>query len=416
MEENKVQEEVKHCACCDRELPRSKFYKSSRRKDGLQPYCKDCMKEKTGKAYDKKASKNGQKKTSRKGEVGFEDKPIIEIEKEQQEFLDASVINKKTPLIYRGTTNKGDRFYFRTDAGESGSEVALYASATNVIKAGYADEHGILEKWKVEQRLAGRDPDVISMERADVGTCMHYLNSLYLMGKEFKLSTSCISDELRKAANKLRLKFGVERVISSNAEELLTSLISFAKFCQDYEVRPIFIEKMLCSDKHGFASAIDIYCWMTIEVMGYFGEVYKTNSGENKAGDPKKTKGKARIKAIVDMKSSRSGSFYPEHKLQLGSYRVLMSENFPEEQVDRVYNWSPKAWSKTSQYHLKDQTDDSDEFKRLLSSVLIQGVLKFKEKSLNVTQYNGSLSINKENDFDSIMNTSSVVELLDARK
>ena len=35
---------TKYCAKCDKTLPHSAFYKNKRRKDGLQTYCKPCMK------------------------------------------------------------------------------------------------------------------------------------------------------------------------------------------------------------------------------------------------------------------------------------------------------------------------------------------------------------------------------------
>lgn len=38
--------ETKKCACCGQELPTTEFYVSNKHKDGLQSYCKICIKAK----------------------------------------------------------------------------------------------------------------------------------------------------------------------------------------------------------------------------------------------------------------------------------------------------------------------------------------------------------------------------------
>ena len=44
--------ETKKCACCGFELPTTEFYVSNHNKDGLQSYCKSCVREKN-KQYSK---------------------------------------------------------------------------------------------------------------------------------------------------------------------------------------------------------------------------------------------------------------------------------------------------------------------------------------------------------------------------
>lgn len=43
--------ETKKCACCGQELPTTEFHVSNRHKDGLQSYCKSCIKEKNKQYY-----------------------------------------------------------------------------------------------------------------------------------------------------------------------------------------------------------------------------------------------------------------------------------------------------------------------------------------------------------------------------
>lgn len=50
--------ETKKCACCGQELSTTEFYASQRNKDGLQSYCKSCIKEKN-KQYSNKSIGGG---------------------------------------------------------------------------------------------------------------------------------------------------------------------------------------------------------------------------------------------------------------------------------------------------------------------------------------------------------------------
>ena len=47
-------EDTKICPKCGRELPRSEFSMKTNSKDGLQSYCKDCIREASRKSYEKR--------------------------------------------------------------------------------------------------------------------------------------------------------------------------------------------------------------------------------------------------------------------------------------------------------------------------------------------------------------------------
>ena len=95
-----------------------------------------------------------------------------------------------------------------------------------------------------------------------------------------------------------------------------------------------------------------------------------TRQDEQKArekadGDEKKLakieeKFSSRIDAIVDFKSGKK-AFYDEYVLQLALYKEMWNENFPDKTITRIFNVSPKDWTKTAKkapsYNFEEQTD-----------------------------------------------------------
>lgn len=318
-----------------------------------------------------------------------------ELDEEQESYLNKNYEDQLAcGIIRRATLPGGRRVYFTIDY--NAKDVTLYSPVTSAIDNGFAGKDKGLEIWKLQQRLAGRDPDAIAAYRADFGTLMHYLYGKIIEGDVIPLKRNEFVDYVKDQSRKLRInQDNLARIMKEDVDEMIEDILSFTKFMADYHVEPIFSEKMVCSNEYGIASSIDFCCVMDKEEMGYFGEVYKTNSGEHKKGDQKLSKGIRRIIAVIDFKSNRSGSFYEEHKLQLGAYRLLMEENFPELEVEEYYNFSPKAWSKTSQYNLKRQTIDDEEYLDFVKIVLAQGVYQFRKSDFTLSYIGGCAAFGK---------------------
>lgn len=333
------------------------------------------------------------------------------------------------PLIRRITVN-GDRYYYEVKDGK----VSVYSSATTLIEDGYVDRSKALTDWVTEQRLLGKDPSFESKKSADLGTMMHYLYGLYLKGQQIHLRPSYIRDLIR--TSDLRIDEYMMNLLLSDEKTvniLIEDMLCLAKFVKDYNVKPLAIEKVLRIEnllrkvspelyesikeslqedgsdvELGVASPLDFLCEMefTEKVKGFHGEVYKTKSGEHNAGDPKETVKEVtrKVIAIVDFKSGgfkRSGNFYPEHGFQLELYRLMVEENFSEvftrEELDgiKLYNFMPKAISKTSAYYLKDQTGNP-EVRRKAKVVFAQGIINHAKKSRKVRYFTGMLDYKAE--------------------
>ena len=333
------------------------------------------------------------------------------------------------PLIRRITVN-GDRYYYEVKDGK----VSVYSSATTLIEDGYVDRSKALTDWVTEQRLLGKDPSFESKKSADLGTMMHYLYGLYLKGQQIHLRPSYIRDLIR--TSDLRIDEYMMNLLLSDEKTvniLIEDMLCLAKFVKDYNVKPLAIEKVLRIEnllkkvspelyesireslreedadvELGVASPLDFLCEMefTEKVKGFHGEVYKTKSGEHNAGDPKETVKEVtkKVIAIVDFKSGgfkRSGNFYPEHGFQLELYRLMVEENFSEvftrEELNgiKLYNFMPKAISKTSAYYLKDQTGNP-EVRRKAKVVFAQGIINHAKKSRKVRYFTGMLDYKAE--------------------
>ena len=306
-------------------------------------------------------------------------------------YVAESLKEVQTP-IFRRLTLDGNRYYFRVmDDGY----VKIYASGTNLIKDGYAENKDALNEWKALMKDLGKDPIAIAKYEADKGTIMHYFYGLYLMGRDIYLRRSFIEKTLKESD--LRLEKGnMEKFLSSpeDIENMIDRIIRFAKFCSDYKVKPLLIEKILCLEEYEVASPVDLVCEMTMEeiVEGYFGETYLRASGGHKKGDPKLSKKRVekKIYAIVDFKS---GGIWPSYALQLEMYRRMVNKWYEGKiNVEKIYNFSPKSESSKG-YTLRDQTG-SKEIKKA-DVVFAQGMINHQNKEKKYKMFVGKLNINE---------------------
>lgn len=306
-------------------------------------------------------------------------------------YVAESLKEVQTP-IFRRLTLDGNRYYFRVmDDGY----VKIYASGTNLIKDGYAENKDALNEWKALMKDLGKDPVAIAKYEADKGTIMHYFYGLYLMGRDIYLRRSFIEKTLKESD--LRLEKGnMEKFLSSpeDIENMIDRIIRFAKFCSDYKVKPLLIEKILCLEEYEVASPVDLVCEMTMEevVEGYFGETYLRASGGHKKGDPKLSKKRVekKIYAIVDFKS---GGIWPSYALQLEMYRRMVNRWYEGKiNVEKIYNFSPKSESSKG-YTLRDQTG-SKEIKKA-DVVFAQGMINHQNKEKKYKMFVGKLNINE---------------------
>lgn len=246
---------------------------------------------------------------------------------------------KQPCTIYRYNSGTG-RVYWRDINGTP----KLYLSVTTFIKRSMPTSPHLIE-W-IAKTGWDKSQEILH-ESADYGTFMHIEFDRLLT--TMVLDLDGMESRLLAYAVENRLKWNVDEWV----EDLKSDLLALSQFIIDYEVDPIAIEMVLCSDKYGFAGAIDLICEMNWEEKGFFGEIYK--SGENKGKD-KESKRTTRITAIIDAKSGRKG-FYDDHVVQLAGYKEMVNENFPELKIDKLFNLAPKEWRSAPSYHLKDQTD-----------------------------------------------------------
>ncbi|MCA9749038.1 MAG: hypothetical protein KC414_08025 [Romboutsia sp.] len=223
-----------------------------------------------------------------------------------------------------------------------------------------------LENWKTSMRLKGINPDEYASERADFGSVMHYLFSVYLKGTEFVKKT--FKEDIVKAL----VKDGVLRetrakyILDNYNRNLWNALIGFGRFVIDYNVRPIASELIVQDSKNWIATPVDLLCYMDvpvkIKVEVPTGEIYQRGEkkGESKTKEKTYVVPKSLI-GIVDFKSGSKG-FYNSHYFQLNWGKDMLEETYGIK-AEILLNYAPKDDMSTS-YKVKEQmgSDNLDMF------------------------------------------------------
>lgn len=320
----------------------------------------------------------------------------LQVETSQADFIAETLNIKGEPVFRTPVPGSRGRFYFTFESGSN--KPILLTTGTTIIGEGYADPYKteILTKWRTSEILSGRNPDETVKYRQDYGTILHGLYGLILQRAIIPLGETEGGDNrleifVRGQEFKISEK-SLTYIFSNYATELQKDLLSFYKWVQDYNVVPLAIELMAWLPKYKVGSAIDLVCELDVEVYGYHGEVYKSSTGNRQVGDPKKSKKKVRVIAIVDFKSGKKG-FYDEHVLQLLLYKTMLQENYGID-VEHVFNFAPGEWRKEPTYKFVRQ--DLKKVGVYFDEVMQLGMKRFMAKSTKYNVFVGDITLNSE--------------------
>lgn len=253
--------------------------------------------------------------------------------------------------------SSGHRYYYRYD--EQGNP-EFFASVTTVLSQTLPKSKYLIE-WIVSKGID--EAERYKEERADYGTFMHAEFQPLVIYRCYNF------DELKGKLKKYMVQKSLPDDFIYHADELKKDILAFAQFIIDYDVRPLAVEIALVHPFHKYAGMIDLPCSMLDRIGG-----------------------KERINAIVDFKSGRKG-FYEEAEIQLHMYKDMWNANFPQHEISRVFNFSPKDWRKRPSYNFKDQTD-SENAKKITGLLHIAGVEDGKKDNV-FTSISGTINLDE---------------------
>lgn len=316
--------------------------------------------------------------------------PFTENQETLEPFYICDELKKiETPKFVRLTLDD-NRFYVRKmDDGTA----KIYASVTTLIKDGYVDDKTALQEWKQEMKMLGRNPEEVAQYEADRGTIMHYLYGLYLTGRDMVLNRSFVVKTVQEGKLKISKK-NLDRFFNSidDLDDMIVRIMKFAKFCSEYKVKPMMIERILSLEDYLVATPIDAMVKMTFKYKeeGYFGAVYQRATGQFKKGDPKKEVREVEKEEVVIL-DFKSGGIWESYAFQLEAERRMVKAWYG---IDaRIMNFSPKSTSSKG-YALKEWTEDSVALEKA-DCVFQQGMLNHLRKDKKFKVRKGVLNINK---------------------
>lgn len=245
--------------------------------------------------------------------------------------------------------SRGGRYYYTFNSKE---EPIFFPSVTTILHK-VMPENKFLTEWKLSKGKEAAEE--YTAERANYGSFIHGQLAQLVINRRYNLDT--VREELTKYVERERLPYGF---IDSHEEEAKADIKAFARWMWEYDVRPYAVEVSLFSS-NGYAGMIDLVC--NLRTISKSEEsVAITKAGADAAKLSKiKAASDTRIDAIIDFKTGKKG-FYDSHAIQLELYRRMWNENFPERQIERIFNIAPKDWTKTAKkvpsFSFEEQTNN----------------------------------------------------------
>ena len=246
--------------------------------------------------------------------------PGMTVEEIKAVYFNHDALREPAYRVYQ-LNSEGHRYYYRfNEAGEP----EFYPSVTTLLKQ-VMPTSPFLIQWMLDNGKEG------AVEKRDLaaayGTFMHIQFESLIINRRYNFDN--VPSILLAYMERENLP---DKVFVEWVTKIRKDVLAFAQFVRDYNVKPLAVEIGLVHPDYHYAGCIDLPCVMT----------------DPKTGET--------FPAIVDFKSGRKG-FWEEHELQLHLYKWMWNVNYPDAQIERVFNFAPKDWrTDKPTYTLKEQT------------------------------------------------------------
>jgi len=302
--------------------------------------------------------------------------PVVELapgltaEEIRSVYFNKDALREPSYRLYR-LNEAGHRYYYRFE----GDTPVFYPSVTTLIQQ-TTPTSPFLIQWMVQNGDCATEKRDMA---AAYGTFMHREYERLIITRRYNLDAA--ADSLREYMQQENI---ADKYFFDWLPRIKKDILAFAQFIKDYNVKPLAVEIALVCKSGGFAGCIDLPCEMTI-------------------------KGKT-FRAIIDFKSGRNG-FYEDYELQLGLYRMAWNEEYPDDPIERIFNFAPKDWRKSPTYTLKEQTDSPNLAK--LPHLLALAAIEDEKRENTIVYCDGEVNLDEglENNFHAL----SLAELITKR-
>lgn len=285
-------------------------------------------------------------------------------------YLNSDALKEPPYRLYR-LNEAGHRYYYRFE----GDIPVFYPSVTTLIRQ-TTPTSPFLIQWMVQNGDAATEKRDMA---AAYGTFMHIQFERLVITRQYDLDKA--DDALREYMERENIP---DKYFFDWKDRIRKDILAFAQFLKDYDVKPLAIEIALVHPRWKFAGAIDLPCEMTWK--------------------------KKRVIAIIDFKSGRNG-FYEDHELQLGLYKMMWDETYPDKECEMIFNFSPKDWRTAPSYNLKNQTDSPNLAK--LPHLLALAAIEDEKRENTVTYCDGVVDL--DGDLSGNIHSLSLAELITAK-
>lgn len=270
------------------------------------------------------------------------------IEQMQSLFFDNNALREPDYRLMQLNCRGKRHYYFIDPEGRP----RFFPSVTTILR-NVMPENVNLTEWKLS--MGKEAANAYTQERANYGTFLHGQLAELMITRRYNFDT--LKEKLQKYVEREKL---ASSFVDNHEDEAKADIMAFAKWMQEYDVRPLAVEVSLYSETMRIAGMLDCVanmraypleeekkaCAKLQEEYAKAGEDQKKIAKLNEKAETLKSKYAERVNGIVDFKSGKNG-FYDEYAIQLELYRRMWNENFPDLQIGRIFNIAPKDWRKT---------------------------------------------------------------------
>lgn len=296
----------------------------------------------------------------------------MEQDKSQIQWAQFSALPAPQIVVNRFDDSRLNRFYYYS-VPEDGKLVVKTAAGITSVLGAVMPTSSFLTDWK----LNTPDYEKVLKASSEYGTLLHLIYSEYLIKKE-------INKDYVEAARQIAIEFG------DGYDLIDKDILSFFKFCEDYQPEILLSEAMLLSQPINgdqLCMTIDLLCAIWVDET----RIEQVEDGVYQRGDrkgqpkiiEKKVTEKVRKIALVDFKSNlqakQQKTFFQSHLFQLLAGRRAVEYNYPDIHVDIIANLSPTGWRTNPSYAFKiwePSTTDETLLDAYLEVARIQGLFR----------------------------------------